>query len=135
PTHRAERSSRAMAPGFESPTPDWIALDQTMRRVLSAVELLTPTELPLNRALRLVLAAPVRAAASLPPFDNAAMVGYAVRRRDLMGAAPTTPATLRVSRAVHAGDGPGPALAPSGEAVRIMTGAPVPPGTDTVVRV
>lgn len=124
-----------MAPGFESRTPDWIALDEAVRRVLGAVEPLTPTELALDEALGLVLAEPVLALVSLPPYDNAAMDGYAVRARDLAGASPTTPVTLHVSRAVHAGADPGPALAPSGEAVRIMTGAPVPPGTDTVVRV
>jgi len=62
------------------------------------------------------------------------MDGFAARAADVGGARADAPVRLRVVRRVRAGEGPGPELA-AGEAVRIMTGAPLPPGADTVVRV
>jgi len=62
------------------------------------------------------------------------MDGYAVRSRDLAGASRTNPALLRVVGETSAGGGPGPGIS-NREAVRIMTGAPLPPGADAVVRV
>ncbi len=74
------------------------------------------------------LAGPVAAAASVPPFDNAAVDGYAVRRAALPGAGPwTLPVGLRVA----AGDAP--AALPPASAARILTGAPVPAGADAVI--
>lgn len=74
-----------------------------------------------------VLAAAPRSARSLPPFDQSAMDGYALHAADLVaGAAP------RILRRVAAGDAAGPAIGP-GEAVRVLTGAPVPPGAAAVV--
>ncbi len=81
-----------------------------------------------------VLAEAVHAAVDLPPWDNAAMDGYAVRADDVAGASPTHPVALTVRATIAAGDSPSPALGPR-EAARIMTGAPVPAGCDTVVRV
>jgi molybdopterin molybdotransferase len=81
-----------------------------------------------------VLSRPVLARAPLPPWDNSAMDGYAVRHQDVEGASRKTPARLRVVGEVLAGEVAGRALG-EGEAIRIMTGAPVPPGADTIVRV
>jgi molybdopterin molybdotransferase len=80
-----------------------------------------------GRALGRALAEPVIAGRTLPPWDNSAMDGYALRAVD--GAAG---ATLRVTSTVHAGDRP---TTPVGalECARIMTGAPLPPGADSVV--
>ncbi|MFO0690703.1 MAG: gephyrin-like molybdotransferase Glp [Myxococcota bacterium] len=79
-----------------------------------------------------VLAEPVRAARQHPPADCSAMDGYAVRRADLQGASETSPKTLPVVYEVAAG---GQASRPlsAGEAARIFTGAPLPPGADAVV--
>ena len=85
-------------------------------------------------ALGRVLAEDVRSPLALPPWDNASMDGYAVRSDDVRDASTTTPAILRVVGTVAAGTSSARALA-AGEAMRIMTGAPVPAGADSVVRV
>jgi molybdopterin molybdotransferase len=91
-------------------------------------------DLPLSRCSGRVLAAEVPAEVDLPPFDNSAMDGYAVRAVDVADATPEAPTTLPVDADVPAGRTDGPPLL-SGTAHRIMTGAPMPPGADTVVRV
>jgi len=99
--------------------------------------LLTPTEavtLALAEAAGLVLAADLVAARALPPFDNSAMDGYAVRCTDIAAATESDPVALPVAEDVPAGRVDGPPLAP-GTAHRIMTGAPMPTGADTVVQV
>jgi molybdopterin molybdotransferase len=95
-----------------------------------AAALLAPAgveSLPLQACLGRRLAAPVHAVGDLPGFDNSAMDGYALRVADL------GPAGLPVAAHVPAGTAPGP-LVP-GTAQRIMTGAPLPAGVDTVVPV
>ena len=74
------------------------------------------------------LAAPALAAVAAPPYDCSAMDGYALRASEV-----SAPAALPVSGVRYAGDVAGEALAP-GTAVRIFTGAPLPPGADAVVR-
>ncbi|GAA1867606.1 molybdopterin molybdotransferase MoeA [Pseudonocardia ailaonensis] len=101
------------------------------RTVVAA--LLGPTaivELPLAEARGKVLAEAVRAGVDLPPFDNSAMDGYAVRAADIEGA----PVTLPVTADIPAGRTDVPVLEP-GTAHRIMTGAPMPAGADAVVQV
>ena len=71
---------------------------------------------------------------AIPPFDNSAMDGYAVRQAEVAGAGPESPVTLHVSGDLAAGSAPSIVVQP-GFAVRIMTGAPVPPGADAVVPV
>jgi molybdopterin molybdotransferase len=95
----------------------------------------TPAEdRPLAAALGLVLAEDLRAAIPLPPFDNSAMDGYAVRAADVARASPERPVLLPVPEDIPAGRTDSPPLLP-GTAHRIMTGAPVPPGADAVVQV
>ncbi|EME54603.1 gephyrin-like molybdotransferase Glp [Amycolatopsis decaplanina] len=86
--------------------------------------------LPLASAAGLVLAEDVRAGVSLPPFDNSAMDGYAVRAADVS----EVPVTLPVADDIPAGRVDITKLEP-GTAHRIMTGAPLPPGADAVVMV
>ncbi|MEU8419045.1 gephyrin-like molybdotransferase Glp [Amycolatopsis japonica] len=86
--------------------------------------------LPLASAAGLVLAEDVRAGVSLPPFDNSAMDGYAVRAADVAD----VPVTLPVAEDIPAGRVDSTKLEP-GTAHRIMTGAPMPPGADSVVMV
>jgi molybdopterin molybdotransferase len=85
-------------------------------------------------ALGRVLAEDVRSPLALPPWDNASMDGYAVRSDDVRDASSNAPAILRVVGTVAAGSSSTRVLA-AGEAMRIMTGAPVPAGADSVVRI
>ena len=81
-----------------------------------------------------VLAEDAVAAYTMPPWDNSAMDGYAVRAVDVLGASAASPVRLRVLESVAAGAFP-TVRVQAGQATRIMTGAPVPDGADTVIRV
>ncbi|EZQ18761.1 molybdopterin biosynthesis protein [Halopseudomonas bauzanensis] len=100
------------------------------RRVLAP---LSAQELPIEAALGQVLAETVRAAVDLPLFDQSAVDGYAVRSEDLQCASPQRPVTLTLSGEIPAGQSTARAVA-LGCAMRILTGAPVPAGADTIVR-
>ena len=103
-------------------------------RVIDALEPVATEEVALAAASGRVLGADVTSAVALPPWPNSAMDGYAVRGADVAGATAGTPVALRVVGTVAAGQRPTRALG-SGEAMRIMTGAPVPDGADSVVRI
>ena len=107
-----------------------MSADDALARILSGVPALPAVSVPLLDALGLVLAEDVSADRDVPPFRNSAMDGYAVRADDVARA----PAQLRVVGEIAAGGFPDRAIA-RGEAMRIMTGAPMPDGADTVVRV
>ena len=102
--------------------------------MLAGIRPLSAEEVPLEQALGRVLARDVVSPIFLPPFDNASMDGFAVRGEDVRGANASQPVTLRVVGTIAAGSPPTRAIG-RGEAARIMTGAPVPPGADSVVRV
>ena len=111
------------------------SLEEARASVLASIGGPTePEQIPTADALWRVLAEPVTAATSLPPWDNSAMDGYAVRAMDLIGATDATPVLLRVIGEVAAG-AIGTVTVEPGSAVRIATGAPVPPGADAVVPV
>jgi len=93
-----------------------------------------PIELALREALGHVTAEAVVACVDSPPFDNSAMDGFAVLWTDVWGAEPATPVTLAIVGESRAGMPADEAVAP-GHAIRIMTGAPMPAGADTVVPV
>ena len=86
-----------------------------------------------QQALGRVLAEPVRSSRTLPPADCSAMDGFALRAADLTGVSPGAPRRLKVAFEVRPG-GPSPPPLPAGQAARIFTGAPLPPGADSVVR-
>jgi molybdopterin molybdotransferase len=90
-----------------------------------------PEAVCLAEAAGRVLASPVRSDVDWPPFDTSAMDGYAVRLADVPAAGASAAERTGV---VGAGD-PSPAPLVPGETVRIMTGAPIPPGTEAVVPV
>jgi molybdopterin molybdotransferase len=119
---------------FESRSADWLDVDEALSRVMKGAEPLAAQSVALESSVGFALAEDVVADVTLPPWDNSAMDGYAVRSNDVRGASASTPVRLTVARQIRAGDPPG-ALVGEGEAVRIMTGAPVPPGADSVVRV
>ncbi|MCW2892881.1 MAG: molybdenum cofactor synthesis domain protein [Actinomycetia bacterium] len=102
--------------------------------ILSAITPLASTSLELAAAEGCVLAEDVTAAVALPPFDNSSMDGYAVQAADVARAAKDSPATLRVTGEIAAGDIGVYRLAP-GTAMRIMTGAQLPAGADAVAPV
>ena len=107
-----------------------LSVDEALERILARVRPLDPTLMDLLDTLGTTLAEDVAADQNVPPFRNSAMDGYAVRGTDVA----TAPVTLRVTGDIAAGATPsGPVGA--GEAMRIMTGAPMPDGADTVVRV
>jgi len=107
-----------------------IPVPEARSRVLEAVALLAPRRVRLADALGLVTAEPIVAAGDVPPFTNSAMDGYALRGAD----ASEPPVSLRVVGLVVAGPSVGCVVRP-GEAVRIMTGAPMPDGADAVCMV
>ncbi|CAA9580281.1 MAG: Molybdopterin molybdenumtransferase [uncultured Thermomicrobiales bacterium] len=110
-----------------------IDVDAARGAILAGIAPLPAVETPILDALGLILAEEIVAAEDIPPFRNSAMDGYAVRAADLAGASHTTPTRLRVVAEGPAGYAPRGAVTP-GTAIRIMTGAPLPPGADTVVR-
>lgn len=107
-----------------------IPLDQARAFVLASCPPLAPVELPIEKCLGAVCAEDVIASDPVPPFDNSAMDGFALRHQDTEGA----PVELEVVGTVAAGSAMQNPIGP-GEAVRIMTGAPIPPGADAVVMV
>ncbi len=107
-----------------------LTVDEALERILGGVPSLPPHEVALLDALGAVLAEDAVAIQDVPPFTNSAMDGYAVRGDDVA----TAPARLRVVGDIAAGAYPTHQVGP-GEAMRIMTGAPMPDGADTVVRV
>jgi molybdopterin molybdotransferase len=114
-----------VAPGTVGPM---IPLDEALATVLAGCRALSPEIVPLADAAGCVLAEDVVAPGPIPPFDNSAMDGYAVRVADVT----TVPVRLPVVAEVAAGHPADQALAP-GQAMRIFTGAPVPEGADAVV--
>ena len=110
------------------------SVEDHLADILATIRPLVPTELSVGDAHGLVLAEDVAAASPLPSFDNSAMDGYAVRVQDVAAATEESPVTLPVVAEVAAGDTGAYAL-PPGTAIRIMTGAMLPHGTEAVVPV
>ena len=112
-----------------------LSLEDARAQVLAAIATALPAEMvALSDSLGRVLATDVMAATDLPPWDNSAMDGYAIRAADVAGATEAAPVLLRVAGEVAAGSASEMAVLP-GLALRIATGAPMPPGADAVVAV
>ncbi|MFF1823686.1 gephyrin-like molybdotransferase Glp [Kribbella sp. NPDC058245] len=110
------------------------SVEEHLEAVLGRVTALPAFDQPLMEALGLVLAEDIVSGVNLPGFDNSAMDGYAVRAEDLAGASAETPITLAVAGEQRAGR-PEPTMVTPGKCIRIMTGAPMPRGADSVVPV
>lgn len=110
------------------------SVDEHLEDILATVRPLEPIELRLPDAQGCVLVEDVMVPLSLPPFDNSSMDGYAVRVADVAGASEEYPAVLEVVGDVAAGQADLLHVGP-GQAARIMTGAPLPPGAEAVVPV
>ena len=113
-------------------TPDMLSVEEALEKILALTPVLEAEDTPLLEALGQVLAQDAVARFDIPPADNSAMDGYAVRHQDIVGAGPTGPKVLTVVGLVAAGQLPTQEVR-SGTAIRIMTGALIPPGADTVV--
>ncbi len=113
---------------------DLIPVQEAVARLTADVEAVDVESLPLLDCLGRVLAKDVVAPHDLPPFDNSSMDGYAVRAEDVASATAETPVRLNVIGEAAAGAGELPQVG-EGQAARITTGAPLPPGADAVVPV
>lgn len=109
---------------------DLIPIPEVRQRILTAIPRLGIESVALGASVGRVLAAPLHASENIPAWDNSGMDGYAVRGEDVAEPA----ATLEVIGGVQAGEAATRPVGP-GQALKIMTGAPMPPGADTVVRV
>jgi molybdopterin molybdotransferase len=103
---------------------------EAQRVILESVAILGIESVKMERSLGRVLAEDIRANRDLPPYDVSAMDGFAVRRADVANA----PSILEIIEDIKAGDMPTKTVK-AGQCARIMTGAPVPQGADTVIRV
>ncbi|HUQ21098.1 MAG TPA: gephyrin-like molybdotransferase Glp [Gemmatimonadaceae bacterium] len=113
-----------------------IEVGDASEKILSAISALPSVRAPLAKSAGLVLSERVSAATTSPPWDNSSMDGYAVRSADIVlrkNAASDAPRLKVVATIAAGGFAPRP-LGP-GEAMRIMTGAPIPVGADSVVRI
>ena len=109
-----------------------LSVEEALERILSYMPELDAEEKPILDAMGQVLADDVVSDLDIPPLDNSAMDGYALQATSVETASEGSPVVLRVTGVIAAGQLPEISVGP-GEAVRIMTGAPVPEGADTVV--
>ena len=109
-------------------------LEEARIRINRDVALLPPVEVPIAKARNMVLAETVTAEEDIPPFANTAMDGFALRAADTRGASAESAVVLHVVATIPAG-GVAPRDLEAGEAMRIMTGAPIPDGADAIVMV
>lgn len=111
-----------------------ITIEEALAIILSRIKPLKVEEVELSGCLDRVLGRDIAARDDIPPFANSAMDGFAVRRIDTSGASPDSPVVLTVMEDLPAGRETETEVGP-GETIRIMTGAPLPPGADSVVKV
>jgi molybdopterin molybdotransferase len=110
-----------------------ISVEEALEKILSCVDVLSYEEKPILDCLGQVLAEDVYSRIDIPPLDNSAMDGYAVRAEDTRGASKLCPRQLAVVGEVAAGSIPTEEVKP-GRAIRVMTGAPLPEGAEAVVQ-
>lgn len=110
-----------------------LTVAEASERILADIKPLDVETVPIRQALGRVLAEEISATVTMPPWSNASMDGYAVRSADITAVMAREPVKLRVVGTIAAG---GFASRPlkRGEAMRIMTGAPIPEGADSVIR-
>lgn len=110
-----------------------ISIEEARTRILAEAEALPLETCPLERALGRALGEEIAPPHDVPPFDNSAMDGFAVRAEDTVDASPDTPVRLRITQTIPAGT---MSTSPLGEeeAAKIMTGALIPEGADSVVQ-
>lgn len=105
---------------------------EAQKQLLEALDVVYAEKAPLREAHARVLAEDIAAALDSPPFSNSSMDGFAVRAADIQTASEEKPVKLEVAGDIPAGR-PSSAALKAGEAMRIMTGAPIPEGADAVI--
>jgi molybdopterin molybdotransferase len=110
-----------------------LTVTEASERILAEIRQLDVESVPLRRALGRVCAEDISATVTMPPWSNSSMDGYAVRSVDITPVMSGKRVTLRVVATIAAGEF-APRPLKRGEAMRIMTGAPVPEGADSVIR-
>jgi molybdopterin molybdotransferase len=110
-----------------------LTVAEASERILAEIQQLDVESVPLRQALGRVCAEDIAATVTMPPWSNSSMDGYAVRSADITPVMSGEPVKLRVVATIEAGKFASRRLK-RGEAMRIMTGAPVPEGADSVIR-
>ena len=131
-TAHAHRHTARHEHGHRHVGQDMLSVEDAYQRIMASFSPLEPVSTPVLETLGHALAEDVRSPHDIPPMANSGMDGYAVQGGDIVDAAPGKPRQLKVIGLVAAGQIPSQTVQP-GTAVRIMTGAPVPDGADTVV--
>lgn len=111
-----------------------LSVSKARQRIQAVFQAVESEAIPLDRAAGRVLASEIAAGSDLPPFDNSSVDGFAVQAGDTGGTAPASPRLLPVVADIRAGSYTETPLQ-SGQAARIMTGAPLPAGAEAVVMV
>ncbi len=106
-----------------------LSVSEARERILATFTSVDTQTIPIDHAATRVLAEEITAGINLPVFDNSAVDGFALHKADL-----ASPRTLKVVADIRAGDYPESRIRP-GQAARVMTGAPLPPGADAVIMV
>jgi len=118
-----------------TPFKELVSYGEAWERIRKSTKPIKRTEsVPIEKALNRVLADNIVANMSVPPFDRAAMDGYAVKAEETFGASSLRPKTLKLTEILHAG-APSKRVLGKGECVQIATGSPIPKGVDAVVMV
>jgi molybdopterin molybdotransferase len=110
-----------------------LTVEEALQKILDEITVLDTENVSILDSLGQVLAEDVHSVINVPPLDNSAMDGYAVRAADTKGASEKTPVILKVIDTVFAGGISRKEVTP-GTAIRIMTGAPMPKGSDSVIQ-
>ncbi|HEY0527657.1 MAG TPA: gephyrin-like molybdotransferase Glp [Gemmatimonadaceae bacterium] len=110
-----------------------LSVEEACARILGEIRPLALETVALDKALGRVLGENILATVTMPPWSNSSMDGYAVRSADITPVMSGTPVALKVVATIAAG-GFAPRALRRGEAMRIMTGAPIPDGADSVIR-
>ncbi len=110
-----------------------ISVEEALKRILDSISPLGLEKVNILDALGRVVGEDIHAGRDIPPKDNSAMDGYALRAEDTRGTAAERPVRFEVVEEIPAGTVPQKRIGP-GQAARIMTGAPIPEGADAVVR-
>ena len=124
--------SHSHSHGHSHVAEDMLTVEEALERIITNFKALEPEEKPILECLGQVLTSDVHSPLDLPPLANSGMDGYAVIRSDIQGASSTSPKPLNVIGTVAAGQVSCQTVR-AGTAIRIMTGAPIPNGADTVV--
>ena len=130
--HHSDHDEPAHSHGHGHADEDMLSVEQAYERVMASFQTLEAEERPLLESMGQVLAEDIFSPLALPPLANSGMDGYALLHSDIAGASHENPSNLEVIGIVAAGHMPDKTVVP-GTAIRIMTGAPVPDGADTVV--